>query len=1075
MGMSTIRRVERKGEQLGARLSKAGSLHGMSQTRVVQSVSHGQKALWFMQQMNPASAAYNEAFAWRIRSQVDVEALRRAFQGVVDRHPVLRTTFPSRAGQPCQRIHGRAVLPFAHVDAANWSDAQLDSLLTTEAHRPFDLENDIPIRLLVASVSSTEHVMLLVMHHVAMDLWSLGVMLEELRVLYDAARKGVAPPPAKSQTTYADFVGKQANMLAGPEGKKIAAYWEQQLAGELPVLNLSTDHPRPPVQTYNGASHAFDIDDDLAEGIRQFAKTEGVTPFMVVLAAYQVMLHRYTGQEDILVGSPTAGRIRPEYRRTIGYFVNPVVLRGDLSGNPTFKEFLARVRRTVLGALSHQEFPFPLLVEKLQPVRDPSRSPLFQANFAWERPIGGIDGRRDRNGSLITSFRLGDLELESYPLKQDATKFDLTLMVLETGRSLSGSFHYNRDLWQADSIARMAGHFRMLLRGIVAHPERPVGEWDILTDEEKQRFSEWNNTAREFPKDVCIHRLLEAQAARTPEAQAVVLEDKSLTYEALNGRANQLARHLQMLGVGPETCVGVFMERSLDTVVTILGILKAGGAYVPLDPVYPKDRLAFMVEDAAMPVIVTHSRLEAELPPHRARIVPLDVDWEAISRHSTENLDGTTTSDNLAYVIFTSGSTGKPKGVLVTHRGIGNLAQAQIRAFDVTAESRVLQFASLNFDASVSEIVMALCAGATLVLGTPETLMPGPGLIRLLQEQEITTVTLPPSVLANMPADEFPRLRTVVAAGEACPAEVVARWAPGRKFLNAYGPTENTVCASMAVCEPDGRRPNIGKPMDNVQIFILDSRRQPVPVGVPGELHIAGIGLARGYLNRPELTAEKFIASPFSNEAGARLYRTGDLARWLLDGTIDFLGRIDHQVKIRGFRIELEEIDATLAQHQDISEAVVLARADEGSEKRLVAYYVPAQGAAPSISELRRFLKSKLPEHMIPAAFVRMDAFPLSPNGKVDRKKLPAPDASRPELEQAYVAPETETQKTIAGIWGGILGIDKIGIHDNFFELGGASIQVLQVAERAQEAGLPLTPEYMFQFQTIAELETVLG
>lgn len=1041
----------------------------------MHSVSHGQKALWFMQQMNPASAAYNEAFAWRIRSSLNVNALRQAFQWIVDRHPVLKTTFPSRGGQPLQRIHGRVIVPFAHVDAAAWDSAKLDSFLTAEAHRTFDLERDAPIRLLVVSVSAKEHVMLLVMHHIAMDLWSLGVMLEDLRVLYDAARKGLSPPAPRKQSTYADFIGKQSDMLAGPEGKKLADYWEQQLAGELPVLNLPTDNPRPPVQSFNGASLAFDIDDELAEGIREFAKVEGVTPFMVVLAAYQVLLHRYTGQEDILVGSPTAGRIRPEYRRTIGYFVNPVVLRGDVSGNPTFKEFLSRVRRTVLGALGHQEYPFPLLVEKLQPVRDPSRSALFQANFAWERPIGGIDGRRDRNGALITGFRLGDLELESYPLKLQASKFDLTLMVLETGRSLSGTFHYNRDLWQADSIARMAGHFRMLLRGIVAHPERPVGDWEMLTDPEKLQMIEWNGTAREFPAGVCIHRLIEEQVNKTPDATAVVLDGGSLSYKVLNQRANQLARHLQTLGVGPETCVGVFMERSLDTVVAILGILKASGAYVPLDPVYPKDRLAFMVEDAAMPVIVTQSRLEAELPPHRARIVPLDVDWTAIAHHSPDNVECPLTADNLAYVIFTSGSTGKPKGVEVTHRGIGNLAQAQIKAFEVTADSRVLQFASLNFDASVSEIVMALCAGATLVLGTQESLMPGPGLVRLLQEQAISTVTLPPSVLANMPADAFPQLRTVVAAGEACPAEVVARWAPGRKFLNAYGPTENTVCASMAVCRPDGHRPNIGKPMDNVQIFILDSRRQPVPVGVPGELHIGGIGLARGYLNRPELTAEKFIAHPFSNEPGARLYRTGDLARWLPDGSIDFLGRIDHQVKIRGFRIELEEIEATLLQHSEISEAVVLARSDDGVEKRLVAYYVAAEMAAPSITELRRFLKESLPEHMIPAVVVRMDEFPLSPNGKVDRKKLPAPSADRPELEQAFVAPESETQRTLASIWAGILGIDKVGIHDNFFELGGASIQVLQVAERAKEAGLPMAPEHMFQFQTIAELEAILG
>jgi amino acid adenylation domain-containing protein len=781
---------------------------------------------------------------------------------------------------------------------------------------------------------------------------------------------------------------------------------------------------------------------------------------MTVLAGFQVLLQRYSGQEDIVVGSPTAGRLRPEWRKLVGYFVNPVVLRANLAGNPTFRDFLTQVRGTVLGAVEHQDYPFPLLVERLQPARDPSRSPLFQVNFAWEKPAGGVEAG---------AFQLDDLLLEPFPLEQQATKFDLTLMVIE-GRCLTCSLTYNSDLWDAATIARMAGHLEVLLEGMAANPERPIGELPLLTSVEKQQIlMDWNNTGITCPND-CMHRLIEAQVEKTPDSTAVIMGAESLTYRELNCRANQVAHYLRSLGVGPEVLVGLCMERAIDAVVAILGILKAGGAYVPLDPVYPKERLEFMLADAGVRLLLTQARLAFDLPDHQATVVCIDGNPEEIASQSSDNPTTEVTCDSLAYVIYTSGSTGRPKGVMVTHRGIGNLAQAQIGMFDVTPHSRVLQFASLSFDASVSEMAMALCAGATLVLAPPEAMI-GPGLVALLEEQAITTVTLPPSVLATLPDCAFPELHTLAVAGEACPAELVARWAPGRNFLNAYGPTENTVCASMAKCQADGSRLTIGKPMANVQIYILDARKQPVAVGVPGEVYLGGAGLARGYLNRPELTAERFVANPFSAEPGARLYRTGDLARWLPDGDIDFLGRIDHQVKIRGFRIELGEIESALSQHPDVGEAIVIAREDEPGKKRLVAYLVAGLEAAPGVSELRRFLKEKLPEHMIPAAFVRLDAFPLSPNGKADRRALPAPDVSRPELEQAYAAPETDFQKALAAIWAGVLGIEKVGIHDNFFELGGASIQTLQVGEQAAARGLNVTPELIFQYQTIAELE----
>jgi amino acid adenylation domain-containing protein len=1031
-----------------------------AESRAMYPLSHGQRSLWFMQQMHLHSATYNEAFAWRIASAIDAGALRRAFQEILDRHPTLRTTYLPRGGNPMQQVQRLTPVPFEQVDASAWTPKEIEKLLTDEANRPFDLEREPMIRVILISRSQKDHVLVLVMHHIAMDLWSLDVILEDLRFLLAAEKIGVAPKPVPVKRHYLDFVRWQSGLLKGEAGEKLARYWEDQLAGPLPVLQLPTDRPRPAVQSHRGAAHNLVLGEELTGKLRNLANVENASLFMTVLAGFQILLHRYSGQDDILVGTPTAGRVRPEWRNIVGYFVNPVVLRANLAGNPAFKDFLAQVKETVLGALENQDYPFPLLVDRLQPARDPSRTPLFQANFAWEKPAGGVEGG---------AFKLGNLVLEPFPFEQKTTKFDLTLMVLE-GKALHCTLQYNSDLFDAATIERMAGHLETLLAGIVDNPQQPVGELPLLTKAEKQIQASWN-TSVDCPTEP-MHRLIEKQVEKSPAAVAVVMGKESLTYRELNTRATQLAHHLRGLGVGPEVMVGLCLQRSLDTVVSILGILKAGGAYVPLDLAYPKERLTFMIEDAGIKLLITKSELLSEMPVHKADVLLLDRDRDAISRQSTDNPEAPVTSDNLAYVIFTSGSTGKPKGVLVTHRGIGNLAQAQIKMFEVTPKSRVLQFASHSFDASVSEMAMALIAGATLVLAEPEAMM-GPNLVRLLQEQAITTVTLPPSLVATLAPEELPGLQTLAVAGESCPAEVVTRWGPGRKFINAYGPTENTVCASMGECKADGSKPSIGKPMENVEVLILDKNRQRVPVGVRGEIYLGGIGLARGYLNRPELTAERFVSHPFRENA--RMYRTGDLARWLPDGAIDFLARIDHQVKIRGFRIELGEIEAALNQHPSIGDTVVLAREDEPGKKRLVAYFVAGLASAPSVSELRRFLKEMLPEYMIPAAFVRLDVYPLSPNGKVDRKALPAPDASRPELEQAFIAPETPVQIALAQIWAQVLGVEKVGILDNFFELGGASIQTLQVVERAAALGMTIAPEMMFQYQTIAELEAAAG
>ena len=711
--------------------------------------------------------------------------------------------------------------------------------------------------------------------------------------------------------------------LLREEAKQIA-YWKQQLAN-LPTLQLPTDRSRSPMRTFGTARQCLALPQTVSEDLAKLSHQEGVTLYMTLLAAFKTLLYRYTGQTDIVVGTVTAGRNQPEIQQRIGCFGNTLVLRTDLKDNPTFRHLLERVREVALGAFAYQDLPFEKLVEALQPEQNLGQNPLFQVAFVLQPPMSGVD----------SMLNWSQLDIDS-----ETAKFDLALELQERPEGLVGRFEYSTDLFDADTIKRMFGHFQTLLEGIVANPEQKISELPLLTEFERQQLAAWNNTETDYPKDACIHQLFEQQVERSPDAIALVFEEQQLTYKELNQRANQLAHHLRNLGVGAEVLVGICVERSLGMVVGILGILKAGGAYVPLDPAYPQERLAFMLEDASVPVLLTQRKLVESLAKHQARIVCLDTDWEIIERQSEENPGCSLTSENLAYVIYTSGSTGQPKGVLVAHSGVSNLATAQIRIFNVQPNSPVLQFASLSFDASIWEVVMALMVGATLVMGTRDSLLPGGTLMQLLRDYAIATVTLPPSVLAVLPAEELPALRTIIVAGEDSSADLVAKWSSGRRFFNAYGPTESTVCATIAECSDSSESPPIGRPIANIQVYILDAQLQPVPIGIPGELYIGGAGLARGYLNRPELTAERFIPNPFSDEPSSRLYKTGDLARYLPDGNIEFLGRIDQQVKIRGFRIELGEIEAVLSQHPDVRESVVMKREDASGNQRLVAYIV---------------------------------------------------------------------------------------------------------------------------------------
>jgi amino acid adenylation domain-containing protein len=915
----------------------------------------------------------------------------------------------------------------------------------------------------------------------------------------------VLPLPSRQ---YKDYVRWQSEMLATPEGERLWAYWEKQLMGELPLLNNPlAEQPNSPVQTYRGDVYLDNLKESTLFKLQKLEKTEKASIFTICLAAFYVLLGRLSGQEEILIGVPmtTGWSGIKECERIIGMLANPVVCRVNLAGNPTFKELIERVCRTLNEAQEYRDYPFPLLVSRLKPHRNHSYSPLLQVCFGWETQSWYEKSDLLGRGS-------NELRIEPYLLgEQGGGSFDIYLTILEAGGKQQLCWKYSTDLFNGSTIARIASYFQTLLEGIVSNSNQNISKLPLLTAaEQHQLLVEWNNTQTDYSQERCIHQWFEEIVERSPNAVAVDFEGEQLTYLELNQRANQLARYLQTLSLEPEVLVGICVERSLEMIVGILGVLKAGGAYVPLDPTYPQERLAYMLEDARLPVLLSQQRLVERLPASAAKVVCLDSDWETIAAFSQENPVHRVTPDNLAYAIYTSGSTGKPKGVLVAHRGLCNLVEAQIRSFYVQPNSCVLQFASFSFDASVSEIFMALCAGARLAIAPAESLRPGPDLIELFQKQGITHVTLPPSALATLPYQELPTLQTLIVAGEACPKDLAKKWSKGRRFLNAYGPSETTVCATIAeITDIDEKLP-IGRPIANTQVYILDRHLQPLPIGVPGELHIGGVGLAKGYLNRPDLTEQKFIPNPFvnfglpildiglgntseqpeviesqehalnlkskiQNPKSERLYKTGDLARYLPDGNIEFLGRIDNLVKIRGFRIELGEIEAVLRQHPGVGEAVVIDREDIPGNKRLVAYLVCHQ-EQPALRELGNFLKTKLPDYMVPSAFVFLPAIPLTPNGKINRHALPAPAGLRPELETAYVNPETETEAMIAAVWQEALGLKKVGIHDNFFELGGHSLLIAQIYSKFLEIlGQQLSIVELFQYPTIQTLANHLS
>jgi len=1033
-------------------------------------LSFAQERLWFLDQLEPGSALYNIPIGLRMKGALNASVLDQCLDEIVRRHEALRTRFEAVEGQPRQVVEPIASLGIPVVDLSGLPEEQREAealrLCTEEARCPFDLARGPLVRARLLRLGQADHVFFLNMHHIASDACSVGVLMRELKALYVAFSEGRPSPLPELPVQYADYAAWQREWLQGEVLAKQLGYWRKQLEGAPGPLELPTDRPRPATQRYHGARLSYVLPGPLLPALGELSRQEGGSLFMTLLAAFQVLLHRYSGQEDVLVGATVAGRSRRELEGLIGSFGNTLVLRGDLSAQPTFRTLLGRTREAVLGGYAHQDLAFERLLEELPRQRDLSHSPFFQVMFVWQ------DARWE-------VAELAGLEVSLMPIDSGTSKFDLTLFVNERAGALQIAVEYNTDLFEAETIRRMLGHYQTLLEGIGSNPAQRLSEFTILTERERyQLLVEWNQTQVDYPKDRCLHQLLEEQVERTPDAVAVVFDGQQLTYRELNHRANQLAGHLHTLGVGPDILVGVCMKRSLEMMVALYGILKAGGAYLPLDPSYPKERLAFMLEDSRTPVLLTHTVLLPRLPSVPAKVVCLD---ESVPTGVPCAARPTAAPGNLAYVIYTSGSTGKPKGAMITQQGLVNYLTWAAKAYKVAEGDGAPIHSSISFDLTITGLFTPLLVGSCVHM-LPEDLGVSALSHCLRHGRNLSLVKITPAHLdvlsGELGPQEVPgRTRAFIIGGEALQGESVSLWqdhAPDTVLVNEYGPTE-TVVGCCVYFVPRGRRFSgtipIGRPIANTQLYVLDSHLQPVPIGVKGELYIAGDGVARGYLNQPDLTAEKFLANPFSP---GTMYKSGDLARYLPDGNLECLGRLDHQVKIHGFRIELGEIESVLAGHAAVREAVVIAREDRPGDRGLVAYIVAKNGPALA-SDLRAFLRQKLPGHMIPGLLVFLEKLPLTPNGKVDRKALPAPKVEGLETRPDYAEPRTPIEKVLAGIWCEVLGLKQVGAHDNFFELGGHSLLAVKVQARLdRQLGKRLPLATFFQAPTVVELAASL-
>ena len=1045
-------------------------------------LSFAQQRLWFLDQLEPGSASYNISRAVRLRGPLDFQALQQALNSIVERHESLRTNFTSVDDEPVQTIAATRAVEIQLVDLGRLGQSDKEreaNRLASEAARcPFNLAQDHLLRVTLFRLDDHDHVLLIVLHHIVSDGWSMGVFFRELETLYEAFANARPSPLANLPIQYGDFVRWQRNWLQGQVLEEQINFWKQQLTGAPGVLELSTDKPRPVIQTFSGAYHTSKVGKELTAALHELSRREGVTLFMTLLAAFQTLLHRYTSQQDIVIGTPVANRTRTETEDLIGLFVSMLAIRTDFAGDPSFLELLGKVREVALDAFAHQDLPFEKLVEELQPERSLAHMPLFQTLFALQN-------------FPRSTLRLGSLELSEFSFEKNTSKLDLSLYVGERADGLGLSFEYNTDLFEAATIERLDANFQALLQGIVANPERRVSELPVLTETERTRLLvDWNQTEADFRNDKCIHELFEEQAERNPDKVALIYQGSEITFRELNTRANQLCHYLKSRGIGPDVFVGICVERSAEMVVGLLGILKTGGAYVPLDPTHPPERIFRMLGNSRTGLLLTQQHLNSVLGAWGGETIYLDAESPEIARNSMHNPINAISAENSAYLLYTSGSTGEPKGVLNSHRASINRFAWMWREYPFAESEICCQKTSLSFGDSIWEIFGPLLQGVPLVI-IPDELVKDPhGLIASLSANRVTRLVLVPSLLRVMldlgeDLDQQLRdLRYCVCSGETLPvdlAKVFRERLPHTRLINLYGSSEvaaDVTCYEINNADELWHVP-IGRPIANTKMYVVDSHFQPVPVGVLGEICVGGEGLATGYLNSPRLTAEKFVPDALSQRRGARLFRTGDIGRYLPDGNIEYHGRRDHQVKLRGFRIELGEIENALKSSSSVKDAVVMLRQSTNGNRHLVGYLVPNSnnGDPNSLlgSELKRHLKNSLPDYMVPAHFVCLEKLPLTGTGKIDRRALPNPDGSRPDLEVAHITPRDDLERRLAHIWEKLLGVQSVGIHDDFFHLGGHSLLAVRlVSEIEREVGQRLPLVSFFQGANIEYLASLL-
>ena len=1019
---------------------------------VATPASFGQSRLWFFDRLQPGSSLYNYHLVKTLPGVPDVSALQQAVDAMVARHEVLRTTFSDVDGAPVQIVRAAMAVTVSVSDLSGRSEESrgrdLHRVIQDELTRGFDLARGPLLRVVLIRLGAGHAVVSVCIHHIIFDEWSRDIFVRECFGLYDDLRAGRSSALPALPAQYASYAAEQRARFAGGSLDPQLSYWRERLRDLPRTTEMPTDRPRPAKQTFAGSSRNFKLDLAAATGLRELTRSAGATLFMSLFAVYAALVSRHAGQTDVAVGTPVADRGRPELANQIGFFVNTLVLRVDLSDDPSFLALLARVRETASGALANREVPFERIVEELRPERDPSRQPLFQTMFVYQY------GQSETDEEPENGLNCG-------------AKFDLTLTITDAAPRIRGSFDYNVDLFSDETIARFGERFGALAAAAVAEPHRPISQLPLLSAAESERIvTVWNATDIGLPARPLAHEIVAEIAATRPDLPALVVAGTTISYAELDRRATVLASRLVRRGVGPEVRVGICAQRTAGWVTAMLGCLKAGGAMVPLDPSLPPDRLRFMIEDAGVALVLTEPGPDASLAGTTVARIPIGVAAAEAAGARAE-----AASDALAYVIYTSGSTGRPKGVMVEHASLANLALAQGRSWAVGPGSRVLQFAAPGFDAAMSEVFSTLCLGGCLVLVAPAETMPGEPLLDTLRRERVTHVTLPPSALAAMPSDGLPDLRLVVSAGEACDPALARRWAHGRRVVNAYGPTEITVCATMHDEDGSDSFP-IGRPIANMRVHVLDRHGAPVPPGVAGEIHIGGVGVARGYLGRPDLSAERFVPDTVSGRPG-RLYRTGDLGRFDGSGTLHYLGRMDRQLKVRGYRIEPGEVESVLRQHPEVADAAVVGLGS-GSEARLIAYVIP-QGVAPLAVALRGFVAGLLPDYMAPAAYVMVERWPRTPNGKIDHAALPRPEVLAREASVAYAAPEDESERKVAAIWRDCLNLKEVGVDDNFFDLGGHSLLLVKVHGRLrQELKSELSLVDLFRYPTVRLLAGAL-